>query len=362
MTDSKELEPALERVFTNISDRQFAAHALFDFVRATRDAGDTLPNVGAILKAKANADLPLFTASDLATLKPSIIVRTRETFARTTLVWSALFFVSFWIVALLWRLRSYRGDFLLLSAAHLLTAVGFAVLLSRADPLRDTVLFSHYSLGVIAGLGVFVLVSFLDFRKAAFLRLSYVPLIGALLLSVVLILFGNGPGNSNVKVNLGPVQPIEAIRLLLALFLAGYFARRWELLRQIDGNTIRNDRVRWIRIPRLDYLLPVLSGVAISLVFFFLQKDLGPALFITCVFLVVYTVARNRVGSRIRGFGSSDSRFLPGLRTECFVHIGGTGSNVAGAMGQHRSRRRSDCAISLGFVCGWSDGFRPWAR
>ena len=55
-----------------------------------------------------------------------------------------------------------------------------------------------------------------------FLALSYLPLIGALSLSVLLIVFGNGPGRSNAKVNLGPVQPIEAIRLLLALFLAGY--------------------------------------------------------------------------------------------------------------------------------------------
>jgi cell division protein FtsW (lipid II flippase) len=294
--DSKALEPALERAFTNAPERQAAAHALFDFVRTTRDAGDTLPNVGAILKVKT-----VFSASDLSVLKPSMVVRTRETFARTTFVWSALFFVSFWIVALLWRFRSYRGDFLLLSAAHLLTALGFAVLLSRADPLRDTVLFSHYSLGVIAGLVVFVLVSFLDFRKAAFLRLSYVPLIGAFLLSAALILFGSGPGTSNVKVNLGPVQPIEAIRLLLALFLAGYFARRWELLRQIDANALGRDRVRWLHIPRAAYLLPVLSGVAISLVFFFLQKDLGPALFITCVFLVVYTVARNRAGLALVG-------------------------------------------------------------
>ena len=37
---------------------------------------------------------------------------------------------------------------------------------------------------------------------------------------------------------------------------------------------------------------PVVAG----LVFFFLQKDLGPALLITCVFLAVYTVARKRVG------------------------------------------------------------------
>jgi cell division protein FtsI/penicillin-binding protein 2/cell division protein FtsW (lipid II flippase) len=117
-----------------------------------------------------------------------------------------------------------------------------------------------------------------------------------------LIVFGGGPGNSNVKVNLGPVQPVEAIRLLLALFLAGYFARQWEVLRQIDSNTIRDYQIpAWLHVPRLDYLLPVIAGVAASLIFFFLQKDLGPALFIACVFLVIYTVARNRPGLALIG-------------------------------------------------------------
>ena len=66
------------------------------------------------------------------------------------------------------------------------------------------------------------------FRQVARAGLSYLPLAGALALSVVLILFGGGPAGSNAKVNLGPLQPVEFIRLLLALFLAGYFARRWE--------------------------------------------------------------------------------------------------------------------------------------
>src|SRR5262249_20138382 len=153
------------------------------------------------------------------------------------------------------------------------------------------------------GVGVFGLLSFVDFRRTSFLKLSYVPLLGALLLSTALIVLGNGPGNSTAKVNLGPVQPIEAIRLLLALFLGGYFARSWELLRQIDGNRIRDYRIPcWLRIPRPDYVLPVLGGVALSLVFFFLQKDLGPALFVTCVFLAVYAVARNRIGMAVAGF------------------------------------------------------------
>src|SRR5262249_27046085 len=306
VSNSKELEPVLERLFANPADRRFAAQGLFDFILSVRKAGDSLPNVGAILRASVTVDgteRPLFSAADLATLKPSVAVRTRETFARLTLFWAGLYVISFWAVAVFWRVRGIRGDYLLLSAAHVLTAIGFAAVLSRPDPFRDTVLFVRYAQAVIGGLGVFGLVSFVDFRKASFLKLSYVPLLGALLLSAVLIVLGNGPGNSAAKVNLGPVQPIEAIRLLLALFLAGYFARRWELLRQIDGNIIRDYRVPgWLHLPRFDYLLPVLGGVAASLVFFFVQKDLGPALFVTCVFLAVYAVARNRIGMAVAGF------------------------------------------------------------
>jgi cell division protein FtsI/penicillin-binding protein 2/cell division protein FtsW (lipid II flippase) len=300
VSDPKELEPVLEHLFVNPADRQFAAQGLFDFLDSARKAGRSLPNVGAILKAVVTKDAikrPLFTASDLASIKPFIVVRTPETFARLTLFWGTLYVLSFWAVVLMWRLRGVRGDCLLLAAAHLLTAIGFAALLSRADPLRDTVLFVRYAQTAIAGVIVFSLVSSMNLRKAAFLALSYVPLLGAFGLSAALIVFGHGPGSSSAKVNLGPFQPVEVIRLLLALFLAGYFARRWELLRQVEGNAIRDFRLpNWLHMPRLAYLVPVLAGVAVSLIFFFLQKDLGPALCMTCVFLAVYTVARNRVG------------------------------------------------------------------
>ena len=85
------------------------------------------------------------------------------------------------------------------------------------------------------GLGVMTAISMLDAAALGFASFSYLPLIAALSLSVLLILFGTGPGSSSAKVNLGPLQPIEAIRLLLALFLAGYFGRRWELLREVRG-------------------------------------------------------------------------------------------------------------------------------
>ena len=142
----------------------------------------------------------------------------------------------------------------------------------------------------------------IDLDRTAFRELTYLPLIGALTLSVLLIVFGSGPGSSNAKINLGPIQPIEGIRLLLALFLAGYFARRWELLRQVRVETIRDHRVPgWINLPRLDHVLPVVAGVGAALVLFFFQKDLGPALLLSLMFLSMFAIARG--GAWLAGAG-----------------------------------------------------------
>lgn len=329
----EELERPFELIFADASDRRFAARRLFEFMVSSRDAGGSLPNVGAILGATATVDaiertslveyrerlrqarnnaartasarptaIPLFTSRDLAALKPSLVVRTQGTFRRLTLLWAAVYFTSIWAVALLWWARACRGDHLLLAAAHLLTAFGFALLVSRSDPVRDTLLFVRYTQGVAIGLGIFAVVSLLNFRRAALLTFSYIPLGAALFVSVLLIAFGHGPGGSNAKVNLGPVQPIEAIRLLLALFLAGYFARRWELLRQIHGRNIRAFQIpEWLKLPRLDYVLPLAIGITAALIFFFLQKDLGPALLVSFVFLATYAIARNRAGMATMG-------------------------------------------------------------
>jgi cell division protein FtsW (lipid II flippase) len=303
------LERVFERVFANVADQQRAAQAALTFIQAARERGDDVPNVGALL----GADIPGFTAPDLARVKPLLVVRTPEMFARRTALWSGVYLLAFWALAAFWWVRGFRGDGVLLSAAHVLTAVGFAILLTRPDPLRDTMLVVRYSQSVALGLTVWAAVSLLEFRKAAFLTLSYVPLLGALLLCTMLVLFGDGPGNGGVKVNLGPVQPIEAIRLLIALFLAGYFARRWELLRQINTATIRAYALpRWIPMPRLEYVLPVMLSVATALLFFFVQKDLGPALLVSCVFLAMYAVARNRIGMAFTGLALLLAGFAAG--------------------------------------------------
>ena len=312
VADPAPLDSVLAAVVTNPSERRAAASELFRFLTDERSRRRGLPNVGAI--ARAGTNHPLFTAAEVATLKPHFTVRTRPEFRRQLLLFSLVYLLGFHALAVLWRLRRVQGDRLLLSVAHLLTGIGFAVLVSRSDPLRDSLLFVRYAEATALGLTVMGALSLVDFTDRRLADLSYVPLAGALSLSLVLVIFGSGPGASSAKVNLGPVQPVEATRLLLALFLAGYFARRWELLR-VRGRTIRDRALpAWVNMPRADYFLPVVVGVGAALTFFFLQRDLGPALLLCCVFLAIYAVARSRSGMAIIGLGLLVFGFYVGYR------------------------------------------------
>ncbi len=301
------LDAAMETVLSDADARRLAAQRLFQFLGEQRQQSRALRNVGAIA--------PLFSLADFARIKPLFTVRTADEFRRQVVLFTCLYILAFHAAMLVWRWRRIRSDPLLVAVAHLLTAIGFAILVSRADPLRDSLTFVRFAEGTVIGIAVMTAVSLVDFGAAAFMTVSYLPLLAALSLSMLLILFGSGPGTSGAKVNLGPVQPIEAIRLLLALFLAGLFARRWELLRGVRSPIFRGARwARWIDLPRAEYVLPVLAGVGLALVLFYLQKDLGPALFLCCVFLATYVVARGRVGMAIAGLALLMLGFYAGYR------------------------------------------------
>src|SRR5205085_12150067 len=125
---------------------------------------------------------------------------------------------------------------------------------------------------------------------------SFVPLLAAIVVSIALIVFGSGPGTSDAKVNLFGTQPVEVIKILLVFFLAGYFAKRWEFLRELrERRPALAHITKWIEVPRLEYVLPVVVSILLMLAFFFLQKDLGPALVFSFVFLLLYVIARNWV-------------------------------------------------------------------
>ncbi|MBK9238921.1 MAG: FtsW/RodA/SpoVE family cell cycle protein [Acidobacteria bacterium] len=338
-TKTDALEVPLATVFTYPADRRFAARVVAAHLQPAGAPRRALPNVGALARidvpvealerdrslvvlrerlesarlaaVAAKRDPPqtiaLLNSNDLSSLKPFLSVRTQDEF-RSAVLWCGLvILVSFHLVSLLWRLRGMTGDRVLLSLALLLVGIGFALMLSRPDPIRDTLLLTRYTQGIVIGVLLFGAVSMINVERAAFRDWSYVPLVGALILSVLLLVFGSGPGSSSAKVNLGPIQPIEAIRFLLVLFLAGYFARRWELLRQAGA-------------PRLHHVLPVLAGVAAALMLFFVQKDLGPALLLSLMFLAMFAVARG--GAWLAGAGCAG--LAAGFAIGFFLNISAT--------------------------------------
>jgi cell division protein FtsW (lipid II flippase) len=347
VADASELEPLGARVLPSAADRRLAARAVLSTLAQAGGERRTIADVRTIGRARVEAaaidrtpladgyrtrlaeararakasggaapqSIPALTPAELTDLKPSLIVRTRRDAGRALLLWLALYVAAFHLVSLAWRIRGVKGDRMLLAAAHVLTALGLAAMISRPDPMRDAILFTRYAQGVIAGLLVCGAVSLVNLRTAVVRHLSYVPLLAAFVLSLALILFGGGPGTSNAKVNLGPFQPIEAIRILLALFLAGYFARNWELLRAVRADALGTVAVpRWLHLPRPRYIAPLLVGVAVALVLFFFQKDLGPALMLSVVFLAAYSVARGRVGLAMLGAVLLAAGFYAGYR------------------------------------------------
>ena len=348
VSDVSALERVFEPVLSAAGDRRLAATELLGYLVQGDGQRRTVANVGAIARvritgqmiertrlaltyrerlqderARAKAagreppdSVSLVTAAQLTEVKPFLVVRDRSDMRASLILWAVLYVVAFHAVAVVWRVRGVRGDRMLLAAAHVLTALGFAAMISRPDALRDTLLFVRYAQGVIAGLVVAAGVSLINLRTSAVRHLSYLPLIGAFILSLLLLSpLGSGPGESSAKVNLGPVQPIEAIRILLALFLAGYFSRNWELLRAVRGERLGSLSLpSWVNLPSARYVLPVLLGVAAALVLFFGQRDLGPALMLAVIFLAAYGVTRGRVGLMFCGAALLAAGFYVGYR------------------------------------------------
>jgi cell division protein FtsW (lipid II flippase) len=179
-------------------------------------------------------DVPVLSQADLFTIKPRLSVRTLDEFnARLgrTIAW---FLAAFWLAHLFRRWRRRDDDPVLLPAIMVLCGIGVMAMLALRDPLRDTMSAVAFGGGATAGILVLLLASEVDFEASRLRRSVLTPLMLALSLATMLLVFGSGPGTSGVKVNLFGVQPVEAIRVLVVFALAAYFGRRIELLRELS--------------------------------------------------------------------------------------------------------------------------------
>ncbi|HUQ93792.1 MAG TPA: FtsW/RodA/SpoVE family cell cycle protein [Bryobacteraceae bacterium] len=243
----------------------------------------------------------ILSAQQLAAFKPSIAARGLSEYTRAFLLWCGLYIFMFYAAHVFWRIRGFAGDNTLLPLVHLITGLGLALMVSLRDPVRDTMIFRDFSQGVLLGGVLMIFFSLWNYDQLTS-RYTYLPLVASILLAAALFLFGSGPGGSGAKVNLLGFQPVEAMRLLLVLFLAGYFGRNWDVLREMRQQSgPLSGFSQALHIARFDYMLPVFAGVVVSLALFFALHDMGPALVIGCLFLGLYSIARNSF--RLAGFG-----------------------------------------------------------
>lgn len=250
------------------------------------------------------AAVPVLTPADIAALKPHAVVRTTSEFTARVAGACVLFLGAFWLAHVVRRWRRAHDDPLILPIALLLTGIGMMAMLALRDPWRDTIPVWPFAVGIACGIALLLVASEVDYEASRLRRGMLAPLALALGLAALLLLFGTGPGASGVRVNLLGVQPVEAIRLLVVLALAAYFARRLEFLREYsEPPAPGRPWLRYLRVPRWIDIRPVLVSMSLVLAFFFLQKDLGPALVLTCLFLALYGIARGRVPFVLVGFG-----------------------------------------------------------
>jgi cell division protein FtsW (lipid II flippase) len=211
----------------------------------------------------------------------------------------ALGYVGIWVVAhLVLTAAGHRGDQPLLPAVAVTGGIGIIMLNRLPQDLAGTNLFG-LQLGMAAtqllwfAVGVAVmLVIAIGLRDDGFLRhYKYSWAAAGVLLLVATFLFGYDVNGARLWISLGPVsvQPGEAIKVILVVFIAAYLAESRALLTQASVRLIGP-----IRIPPLPYLLPMLAMFAIVMLIVVRLNDLGTALLFFGTFLTMLFVATGR--------------------------------------------------------------------
>jgi cell division protein FtsW len=192
----------------------------------------------------------------------------------------------------------HRGDQLLLPAVAVTGGIGLIMLNRLPQDLAGTNL-SGAQLGMAGtqllwfGVGVVVMLAIaIGLRDDGFLRhYKYSWAAAGVALLVATFLIGYEVNGARLWINLGPVsvQPGEAIKLILVVFIAAYLSETRALLTSASIRLIGP-----IQIPPLPYLLPMLALFAIVMLIVVRLNDLGTALLFFGTFLTMLFVATGR--------------------------------------------------------------------
>ncbi len=234
-----------------------------------------------------NGKESLVPRANYAAAKAGLVVRGTDAVRKTLFTWAGGMVAFFVITHLVLRFAHPRADAFLLPVAAFLSFVSVLLLFAIKDPLRDKLSFVSQAQGIVFGGAAALLLALSPlFGRAPLHRYGYLYALAAFGGCVLLAVAGSGPGG--VRLSVAGVQPVEAIKVLLVFFLAAYLAERAPLL---------DDPLRkWgpFPVPRARDAMPLLVMYALPLALFAIVRDLGPALLLFGVFVILLYLATGR--------------------------------------------------------------------
>jgi len=201
-----------------------------------------------------------------------------------------------------WRSLARRGRHLMLPgmlpALTAVLALGLCVQMAYGNPVNPDLLWPGppFAAGCLlaCAAGFFVLVAPVETHRA----IERLPgrritaLLGTIIALIfgALLVFGEGPGSSSAKINLGPFQPLELVKVLFVVLLAIVLGDRSAQLRY------HRTRKGWVRFPKARHLRPAVLALFGIVGLLFAVDDLGIVLILSGIFLVLFFVATGATG------------------------------------------------------------------
>ncbi len=233
-------------------------------------------NDAVLIRAKACAPMVLALALAAATLR----------LAPSNALLPAWLPFGLGALALAWpalRPAGVTRDDTLPALAIVLASIGLAIV-ARLQPelAQKQVVWLAFSLVLAVAAGP----AFDRFRVLA--AYKYIWILAAIGLFVGLALFGQEVNGARLWIRLGPVQfePVEVIKLLVVLFMAGYLADTADVIARTKPWSLRANA---------KYLGPLFLGWGASMGILVFERDLGMAALLLATFVAMLYVATRRI-------------------------------------------------------------------
>jgi cell division protein FtsW (lipid II flippase) len=190
------------------------------------------------------------------------------------------------VLAIVWIALQPAGttrDDTLPALAVIIAAVGLLVI-ARLSP--DLAAKQLLWLGFSLVLAVLAGPAFTRFRVLS--AYTYVWIVVAVVLFVLLALFGQEVNGAKLWIRFGGVQfePVEVIKLLVVLFMASYLAGTADVIERTKPWSLRANA---------KYLGPLFIGWGVSMAILVLERDLGMATLLLATFAAMLYVATRRI-------------------------------------------------------------------